>query len=209
MENSGKNGNTVLLTVIGVATLLVALVGATFAYFSASVSNEQAQSVSLTTATPVSLIYVAAAKIEITNAIPGATDTKTFTVTNPASSTTEQTYDLTLVVDTNGFVTTDAADQLEITVSSSTTTQGKNAAGITVTTTLNTISNSPFNVTDGTTTAAPASTHVIVNDQRIAIGEVQTYTVVLTFKETNSAQDTNQGKSFAAHIDISDPVSVG
>ena len=33
------NGNTVLLTVIGVATLLVALVGATFAYFTATVTD--------------------------------------------------------------------------------------------------------------------------------------------------------------------------
>ena len=38
MENGNKN--TVLLTVIGVATLLVALVGATFAYFTANVSQD-------------------------------------------------------------------------------------------------------------------------------------------------------------------------
>lgn len=37
MEN--KKGNSVLLTIIGVATLLVALVGATFAYFSASATS--------------------------------------------------------------------------------------------------------------------------------------------------------------------------
>lgn len=39
----GKN-NTVLLTVIGIATLLVAVVGATFAYFSAQLSGQETQS---------------------------------------------------------------------------------------------------------------------------------------------------------------------
>lgn len=39
----GKN-NTVLLTVIGIATLLVAVVGATFAYFSAQLSGTETQS---------------------------------------------------------------------------------------------------------------------------------------------------------------------
>ena len=39
-ENHG-NGNKVLLTVIGAATLLTALVGATFAYFSATASSEE------------------------------------------------------------------------------------------------------------------------------------------------------------------------
>lgn len=39
----GKN-NTVLLTVIGIATLLVAVVGATFAYFSAQLSGTENQS---------------------------------------------------------------------------------------------------------------------------------------------------------------------
>lgn len=38
------NNNTVLLTVIGIATLLVAVVGATFAYFSAQLSGTESQS---------------------------------------------------------------------------------------------------------------------------------------------------------------------
>ena len=51
-ENSNRKGNTILLTVIAVATLLVAVVGATFAYFTASVSgNESAKSVIVNAAT--------------------------------------------------------------------------------------------------------------------------------------------------------------
>ena len=39
MEGEGKKSNTTMLTVIAIATLLVAVVGATFAYFTASETN--------------------------------------------------------------------------------------------------------------------------------------------------------------------------
>lgn len=49
MEGERKN-NTALLTVIAIATLLVAVVGATFAYFSASTDNDANVNVTATTA---------------------------------------------------------------------------------------------------------------------------------------------------------------
>ena len=42
--NEGRN-NTILLTVIGIATLLVVLVGATFAFFTARLTNGNQTSV--------------------------------------------------------------------------------------------------------------------------------------------------------------------
>lgn len=103
------NGNTVLLTVIGVATLLVALVGATFAYFTANATSNSSQSLSITTAAPVALVTEdVGAAINLENAIPGAKSANNgqgFTVENPSSSTIKQTYDLKLVVDTDTFVT--------------------------------------------------------------------------------------------------------
>lgn len=46
-ENGGKN-NTILLTVIAIATLLVVVTGATFAYFAAVVKgNDTASSISI------------------------------------------------------------------------------------------------------------------------------------------------------------------
>lgn len=47
----GSKNNTVLLTVIGIATLLVAVVGATFAYFSAIVSGREEASTMVIKAT--------------------------------------------------------------------------------------------------------------------------------------------------------------
>lgn len=103
-ENNG-NGNTVLLTVIGVATLLVALVGATFAYFSATLSNESNESVILQTAAPVGLVYQSQQQVTIEKAVPGMQGDGNFIVKNPADSTVAQTYDLDLIVDNNSFTT--------------------------------------------------------------------------------------------------------
>lgn len=204
MERENGNGNTVLLTVIGVATLLVALVGATFAYFSATITNDANQSVIISTAKPVGLEYVSSKAISIENAVPGATGEGTFTVTNPSTSSVAQTYDLDLVIETNEFTTAlhehntaeDAEqlkDQLELTVS---------ATGGTNTPTLLT---NKINLTDGAAVTSPIK---LVDNQRIEIGETQNYTVNLNFKNLDISQDSNQGKNFRAHIDISDPVSV-
>ena len=139
MEN--RNGNTVLFTVIGVATLLVALVGATFAYFTATITNSSSQSISIVTAAPVALVTGdSGASINLTNAVPGTTSgIHNFTVGNTASGANNpQSYDLSLAIDSNGFrktCTTDTitttncsdattiaalADQLELTIAVST-----------------------------------------------------------------------------------------
>ena len=74
------NGNTVLLTVIGVATLLVALVGATFAYFTASVTNEA----SPVTVTTQEVAGLALTSVESNNtnvgAVPGIVGYKAYQV---------------------------------------------------------------------------------------------------------------------------------
>lgn len=55
MENNKKN--TLLLTVIAIATLLVAVVGATFAYFSAQVQTDESEQVQVQTHTNNTLTY--------------------------------------------------------------------------------------------------------------------------------------------------------
>ena len=84
-------------------------------------------------------------------------------------------------------------DQLELTISA---TGGTNTPAL---------KQSTFNLTDGTSTT---TSYKLVDNQRIEIGETQTYTVNVNFKDLDVSQDSNQGKNFRAHIDISDPVSV-
>ncbi|HBA37376.1 MAG TPA: hypothetical protein DCY94_01505 [Firmicutes bacterium] len=215
-ERNG-NGNTVLLTVIGVATLLVALVGATFAYFSATITNNQQQSVILTTAAPVGLEYVGGT-ITLNNIVPGASESGTFTVTNPAASTVAQTYDLELKIDKNELNTnttegaqygdgqTSLPGQLLVTVSGSSTTASSDGKNTTVTI-QNCGTAAACDFTDST--ANPAGTKkVIVDNQRIEVGEVQTYLVNVNFAELDVNQNANMNKAFQAHIEIADATSV-
>ncbi len=195
-----NNGNTILLTVIGIATLLVALVGATFAYFTASINNANSQTVSVTTATPAGLNYVGG-QLQLPNALPGDSNNMTFTVTNPSGSSVSQEYKLKVVVDTDlipdgaSFVAVDqsnapAPNQLVVSVSAATTG-----------------SNTPFSgtltrdYTDGTNTSDWAFTDAVT----IAPGEVHTYTLTVTFNNLEGQnQDPNQGKEFYAHVNIYD-----
>lgn len=205
------NGNTVLLTVIGVATLLVALVGATFAYFSATITNNAKESVIITTAAPIGLEYLGET-LSLPNAVPGDTKDGTFTVENPSTSKVSQTYDLDLIVDANGFSTAyqanngraqesgDAAllaEQLVLTISGE--SNGTNTPSV--------LKSGKFNMTNGTTPLTDEQGK-IVDDQLIAPGEKHTYSINVNFKELNIPQDANQGQSFQAHIEISDPTSV-
>lgn len=219
-ERGNGNGNTVLLTVIGVATLLVALVGATFAYFSATITNKTEQSVVLTTAAPVGLEYVSPKAITMTNIIPGASESGTFTVTNPATSTVAQMYDLELVIDENELNTnitsgatygdgqTSLPGQLLVTVNGSSTTAGTGGKSTAVTIE-ECGTSSACDFTDGTADNAKAgSKRIIVKEQRIEIGEVQTYVVNVNFKELDVNQNENKDKAFSAHIEIANATSV-
>lgn len=233
MESRG-NGNTVLLTVVGVATLLVALVGATFAYFSATVSNDAAQSISVYTASPASLQYAGGSGISIENAQPGDSDSATFTITNPSGSTIAQKYSLKLVVDLDGFTTThthtsndngdathinkpegtEQPNQLMLTVTGPNAAAGKyyvdgSASGA--------ATSASYDLTDGATmSASGANEFYLVKDVTIDAAPTTAvehqYTTSVTFEnlrdtEDNTKflnQDENKGAAFSAHIIIAD-----
>lgn len=205
MDKEKGDGNTILLTVIGVATLLVALVGATFAYFSTQVNNESNQSMSISTAAPVGLQYLGQ-KFELTNIIPGTTSTEDqgrFTVTNPSTSTVDQQYDLELVIDENTLNNTDGDGQLLLSITNTTAGTVKKIGDAT---NVKEITNGlEWDLTDG---ANVPNKYQFVDDKRIGIGQTDTYQMTLNFVNLDKPQDNNQGKSFRAHIDLTNPVSV-
>lgn len=197
-----KDNNTTVLTIIAIATLLIALVGATFAYFTAQANNDRNQSVSITTAAPVALQYEHHGQITITDAKPGDTGHSTFTVLNPTVTTqstanvTSYTYDMHLITIEDGFIAdaTGGANQLILTVTEETDKSSPLK--------IPTGSNVTVNLTDGTQFPGGTATP-IVESQLIAPGETQTYTVDLVFAETSTVQDSNASKSYAGHFDIS------
>ena len=77
--------NMVFLSVIAVATLLTAVVGTTFSFFTATVSPDDdnpAQNTTITTPT-LGITYAQEGTINMTNVVPGAADKSfIFSVTN-------------------------------------------------------------------------------------------------------------------------------
>lgn len=125
-ENGGKN-NTILLTVIAIATLLVVVTGATFAYFAAVVrGNDTASSINITAAsTGQKLTLGGGEKVELTNIYPKGTAagsewvTKNISLSSNAleGNTGTSVYAFTMSVDSNTFDfkdgTTDVKDGTE------------------------------------------------------------------------------------------------
>jgi predicted ribosomally synthesized peptide with SipW-like signal peptide len=106
-ENNDTKTNTLLLTVIGVATLMVAVIGATFAYFTANGNStgESASTINLK-AGKLTVTYgdgtdtIVATNIEPKAAVLG---TKTFTITGNNTTNTTMYYTLILDVTENTF----------------------------------------------------------------------------------------------------------
>lgn len=103
-EENEKKKNRAILLIIGIATVLIALIGATFAYFTAQINNVNGdQSVMVTTATVEGVIYTSTDPIVLNHAMPGDKDTGTFTIENP-NTTAKAIYNITFVPDFDNFV---------------------------------------------------------------------------------------------------------
>lgn len=121
-ENGGKN-NTILLTVIAIATLLVVVTGATFAYFAAVVrGNDTASSISITAAsTGQTLILGGGEQVNLTNIYPKGTAagsewvTKNISLSSNAleGNTGTSVYAFTMSVDKNTFDFKDGATNVK------------------------------------------------------------------------------------------------
>lgn len=121
-ENGGKN-NTILLTVIAIATLLVVVTGATFAYFAAVVrGNDTASSISITAAsTGQTLTLGGGEQVNLTNIYPKGTAagsewvTKNISLSSNAleGNTGTSVYAFTMSVDKNTFDYKDGATNVK------------------------------------------------------------------------------------------------
>lgn len=107
-ENGGKS-STILLTVIGIATLLVVVVGATFAYFAAQISgNDTSTSVLITASSQGTTIQFTGGEENNLSGIYPRTDAwliKDVTIQNTAvsGSTSTATYTFGLEVTENSY----------------------------------------------------------------------------------------------------------
>lgn len=206
MENKK---NTILLTVIAVATLLVAVVGATFAYFTAQggsasqadvvVQTGKAGSSSLGTFKAIN-IYADATNFAQDKGDQTGTSTGTVEWTAPtnvkggevAEADRTMCYTATLEITNNTFVksaanTTDAAELEFTAVKGSTTIIDK--MDITTTKT---------NVQIPTTVGGTDYTHKLVADAGATVSD--SWTLTVTLKNLGVDQNDNTGKNFAGAV---------
>lgn len=166
----GENkGQTIFLSVIGIATLLVAIIGATFAYFTTSMGGAAAN-VSVQTASIGSSTFTAEG-VTATGVLPGWTSgAKTVTV---SLGTSDLDVDYTCKLN----VTANTISDLKLVVA------GDNAATI-----------ADPSVKTGETVIASGT---------LTSGDTKSMTYTLTFPETGTVQDTQQGATVTATVSCS------
>ena len=194
MEENRK-GPGVFYAVVGVATLVVAIIGATFAYFSASTTNDT--NVTGSTASGASLSMV----------ITRESDAGTAANMIPMLTTDLQKG----VTGTNSKSCIDANGNTVCQVYKITVTNGSKDIGIHVKGTMNlasTAKNMKWEVltdaktvkADGTV-VAQGENGVIVANQALAKSGSQDFYLVVWLEETNKVQDTDDaGKTFTGTV---------
>ena len=203
--SEGKN-NTVMLTIIGIATLLIAVVGATFAYFSATLTGTNNEKEYTVRSATVGTEFNGGVDITATGIYPKeeAWGTKTFSIKTTSTKGLSTKYRISLVIDDNdttadttisdgaGHVKRFQANALSYTL----TAIEANAAtkGTMPTATETKIADPSKDIVFGEAT-------IYGND---AVEVTQTYTLSMFFKDTGTDQNANQGAQFKAHISISE-----
>ncbi len=185
--NENRN-NTLLLTVIGVATLLVAVIGASFAYFTANLYGQENSTTVTVGAGTLSIAYadgngyLELTAEKIAPELTLASITKTFTVTGNNTTTAIMPYGIELVVQENTF-TNNALTY----ILTSTNTDGN---GMVV---------PPI---DEVGLATGAAVVPLGNGyfSGVVSNKVHTYVLNIYFRETGVNQDDDKNKAFGGYV---------
>ncbi len=202
--------NTLLLTVIAVATLLVAVVGATFAYFTAT-GADNAESAITTKTTSIDTVNTSATPVNMEVTLQDMLEDDkdlgeyksadaTLTIeagTGTGGGTNTCTYDIVYTpVNQQGFVnsSTNASNALEYTIQG--TSSSSNATAVITGGTF--AETSLHNITDTT----PIT---LVNDATYAVSGIEqsgilTWTVQVRFYNQPFDQTENAGKTYGAML---------
>ena len=176
-------GQTIFLSIIGIATLLVAIVGATFAWFSIPVSgNDDPSDIVITSGNLGQVSFNDGTAIEINNLMPGTFTTKTFTVsqTDP-SATGKISYNIVLNVKSN-TLTPNANGQFVHKLTSSGNSNGGTLAVL-------------------NETSVPEQS-VVIGSGVIEGYEVHTYEYTIGLNNVNANQNAAQGKEFSGYLSV-------
>lgn len=204
--------NVVFLTVLAVATLLTAVVGTTFAYFTATITGTS--STDTVTAANLSATYSESSNtITGTNITPGWSGSKTITIAADSGSNVPVPYELRLASMTNSFVQ-DSHDAYCSNASYTTdeTCQQNSAQWITAGPTCNlalnvtktsgtgTVTQATYSLCSDDTNAVTAPV-ILASNTGLAAGSSDVYSVEVVFTNAPYTQNDNQGASLSVSFD--------
>ena len=189
----------IVVSVTGIFLVLLILVGLTYAYFLTKIKgNTNDKSISVTTANLL-LEYADVNDELITDSAvePGKSWTKTFVATNKGNKTI--TYGVALENVVNQF---ERKDDIVYTLDC----KQYSKTGFSIDKTNKTVTGSISGTCNGVsdeTTFPSIGTILVEND--IADDKAQVYTLLVTYKETNTDQSVDMNKTFSAKVNIVDP----
>lgn len=205
--NSKKN---LVLSIVAVATLFIALIGATFAYFNAAGSTSTSASVNVTTYTSDVLTFQVGDPINIEtnqtlfasgkgNAV-GTTFAKTTLIANNKTNTATKNYYLYLNISSNTFTYTQNTNTPEIlmTITNGSGTAVTSIDGLTHKTVTDGkgVSVSGFDITNKTGLVPLFTNRSITTTSSIE----EKWNITITLINYNADQSANAGKNFSAKL---------
>ena len=170
-----KNKHFFILSIIGSLLLVSIAIASSYAYFVANVSGNKDTDNVVVTNGVMSLEYTDGDEINLANAVPGNSVTKTFTVKNTGNVSTNYTIYFSEL--SNKFV-----DKTDLVYTLTSSDGGKNVAQ----------------------TQVPSTNGAMVSNYAIEAGKTHTYTLTITFLNKDENQNDNMNVSFTTKIGINE-----
>ena len=150
-------------------------IASSYAYFVANVSGNKDTNNVVVTNGVMALEYKDGDEINLANAVPGSSVSKTFTVKNTGNVSTNYTIYFSEL--SNKFV-----DKTDLVYTLTSNDGGKNVAQ----------------------TQVPSTNEAMVSNYAIEAGKTHTYTLTITFLDKDENQDDNQNVSFSTKVSINE-----
>ena len=176
-------GQTIFLSIIGIATLLVAIVGATFAWFSIPITgNDNPADIVITSSNLGQVSFNDGTAIDLGRIMPGTFTTKTFTVSQTDPSATGRiSYNIVLNVKTN-TLTPNANGQFVHSLKSSGNKNGGKIASF-------------------DSISVPEKS-LVIGSGVIEGYEIHEYKYTIGLNNINANQNAAQGKAFSGYLSV-------
>ena len=170
-----KDKKILILSIVGVLMLVSIVVATSYAYFIANVTGNKDTNNVVVTNGVMSLEYKDGDEINLANAVPGNSVTKTFTVKNTGNVATNYTIYFSEL--SNKFV-----DKTDLVYTLTSSDGGKSVAQ----------------------TQVPSKNDAMVSNYAIDAGKTHTYTLTITFLNKDENQNDNMGVSFSTKVSINE-----